>query len=184
MHVVGTLAEGTLMDAQTPDMQAVVERLEKQNRRLTVWGGAAFVLVVIGLTILLISLVQFRGEYSVGVASYYQAPVFVVTGEEGFALTVLDKDGLSVRPISAWDEGSRVWVNPDGLWIRDTRGLPRAMLSGSRGLALHDEDGHGRAALFLNEDGSPTLALYDKTGNIIWQAPPPNDAPEEAPPPD
>ncbi len=47
------------------------------------------------------------------------------------------------------------------------------------GFGLWDKNGKARAGLFLREDDSPLLMLYDENQDVVWQAPPPDDAPEE-----
>jgi hypothetical protein len=53
------------------------------------------------------------------------------------------------------------------------------VLKDGSGLGLYDAKGKTRGGLGVDDHG-PTVELFDEKGNIIWQAPPPDDAPEEA----
>ena len=61
-----------------------------------------------------------------------------------------------------------------GLGFIDQDGKPRVALVVAGGLSilgLYDRDGEQRATLLLMRDGTPQLALKDKTGKVIWEAP-------------
>jgi len=157
------------MDAQTPELQAVVERrcrklaerletvegqcgaLARQNRLLKIAGAMALVLVA-GIFVL---------DAATPMPEHLDVKRLYVVGEykpRGRWGVYQEKVSLRLFPNSGWVSGGiSAYASPDG----------------STGLDLLDMQDRRRAGLSLNEEGSPTLAFYDADGNVIWQAPPP-----------
>ena len=128
------------MTSPTPDLAAVMARLEKverQNRGLKTAGIAVLVLTVVGLLM---------GQ---------AMPRARIVEAEGFLL----KDGAG----KVWG-GLGVDENASRLFLADEKGKTRAELSGSKYgsmLLLRDENGKGRASLVLLKFNSG-LELYDE----------------------
>jgi len=79
-------------------------------------------------------------------------------------LCLYDEDGRGGVGLMVGDD-----VNPR-LTLRDKEGTLRGELSGTE-LRLCDSDGHLRAALTLDRQGSPTMGMFDKDGSVLWKAP-------------
>jgi hypothetical protein len=159
------------MTAQTPDLAAVVARLEKverQNRRLRGAGIAVLVLAVAGLLM---------GQ-AMPRARKVEAERFLLEDETGKvrAMLMVDKDGPG---LFLYDEngktrfGASVDKDGSGLGLLDENGNPRvALVVGTDGpiLTLTDENGKGRTTLAVPKKG-PKLALIDQNGKLIWSRP-------------
>ena len=159
------------MASQTPDLQAVAERLgkvEKQNRRLKSVGIAVLVLVsavlVIGQTVpkerILLEAEAFilrdkNGNIRAG----------LMVNEDGEATLFFgDKNGTTRAQLMVHEDGGPI------LTFRDKNGTARAGLmldeDGWPILSFYDKNGTVRAGLMLDEDGSPSLSFHDKNGTF------------------
>lgn len=151
---------------ETPDLEAVVKRLEKvesQNRRLK-WAG--------GLVLVVLCAVVLMGQASpkkriVEAEQFILRDVdgnmraFLSLVEDSPSLVLHDKHGNPVVLLGVFQDGS------PSLAFFDKQHNPCAVLSvsdGSPSLTLRDKDGKIRAKLSLFDDGSPSLALRDKDG--------------------
>ncbi len=130
------------MDMQTPQLQAVIERLEKvegrsralaqQNRRLKLVGVAA--LAVIPVLVLSCGANRLARETSVSPTGEHRIADLVRTKE----LQIVDDEGAVFATLCLDEHGPL--------------------------LALYDEKGKARAKLSVAEDG-PRLSLNDENGN-------------------
>lgn len=163
------------MTAQTPDLTAVVTRLEKverQNRRMKV--GGIMVLLVAGVGLLM-------GQ-AMPKATTVEAEAFVVrdaTGKQraalhlapdgGATLSLFDPAGIGRAALRVDREGS-----PD-LTLIDQAATNRAVLrvgrNGSPGLALSDAAGKPRATLYVVSDGSGLLQLSNQDEKVYSRVP-------------
>jgi hypothetical protein len=163
------------MAAQAPDpVTQRLDRLERQNYRLRLWGG----IVLVGLvTVLLLESVLPRRP-----ARTVEAEKFILVGPGGNL-----RAGLSVEPngmvgLAFLDKERRtragLAVQPDGspslrLFATDARSRVTLTVApdGSPMLLLLGPDEQPRAMLVVRAGGSPGLQLLDTGGRVIWRAP-------------
>ena len=137
------------MTSPTPDLAAVVARLEKverQNRRLKTAGIAVLVLAAAGLLM---------GQ-AMPKARTVEAEGFVLKDERG-----------EVRAKLAMDKGRPM------LALSDEHGMPRVGLLVDKDgpmLGMGDEYGMPRVELSVSKEG-PRLILADDNGKTIWRQP-------------
>jgi hypothetical protein len=127
------------------DMQSVndrLERLEKQNRRLKVWGGVAV-----------------GGLLSLGLFGFAAPICDIVTGER---LVIRDNSGRQRVGIDAYHNDA------PGLTLNDTSGRERAKMGlndkGDVTLSFFDEKGTAKASYLFAADGAPKTDA-PKTGD-------------------
>jgi hypothetical protein len=99
----------------------------------------------------------------------------------GGVLQILGADGKTLRAQLAAAGGAPGQpLNPasGGLEIRDMDGKPIArigtpanMPGASVGVQLWDANGNVRYVASLDNDGNPTIQLFDAGGNVVWSAP-------------
>ena len=138
----------------TQEVTARIERLERENRRLKLAGGAV-VAVLLGVAL-------------VGAVMPQEIPEVI----EARGIRVVDENG-TVRAemldggISYYDENGTVrsTVVANGFFYFDENVTTRAAMYAD-GITYADESGTMRAT--MNTDG---IVLYDTEGNVIWQAP-------------
>ncbi len=139
------------MTSYTPDLAAVVARLEKverQNRRLR---GAGIAVVAVA---------------AAGLLMGQAVPRAPIVEAEGFVLT--DARGI-VRAKLAMDKGRPMVA------LTDEYGMPRIGLIVDKDgpmVALGDENGMPRVELSVGKEG-PRLFLADANGKKIWGQPSP-----------
>lgn len=163
------------MTAQTPDLAAVVTRLEqveRQNWRLKVGGILVSLVVCAGLLM---------GQ-AMPKATTVEAEAFVVrdaTGKQraalhlapdgGATLSFFDPAGIGRAALRVDREGS-----PD-LTLIDQAAKNRAVLrverNGSPGLVLFDAAGKPRATLYVVSDGSGLLQLSNQNEKVYSRVP-------------
>ena len=152
------------MASETPDLQAIMERLEKvekQNRRLKQAG--ATVLTLCAAFVLM-------GQTSPK-SRTVEAEEFIVRDANGEMQMVLNT--VEGRPfISLYDANTARVVlcisKGPALILRDANGTERASLGlvdGKSVLTLRDANEQARAVLWM-EDTGPGLALYDANGTF------------------
>ena len=188
-----------MMNTQTPDLQAVVERqcrelaerldkvedqcgaLAKQNRRLKI-AGVMLLVIIGGVTLLCLA----KGHPAV-----IRAEKLEVRDAAGRTRVLLTEDVLRFFAANGDRQFSLTCSdNPDiGAWLSVYNRYGYLYLRPC-GVNLHEADSTERLILGNDVWGPEfskrplwSLSLHDKDGNVIWQAPPPDDAPEEAPPP-
>jgi len=167
------------MTTQTPDIEALaerVERLERQNRQMKQTG----IVAVLGISALLLT-AQTPTRKTIE-ANVLVAKAFVLTDQNGMQRAELSMTGGAPGlSISGTDKASALLaVNSDG---------PFLLLSGPQGelsvnldlIQLSDRQGF-RSVLGVTNIVFPTtgeshktsaaaLTMFDKEGKLIWQAP-------------
>jgi hypothetical protein len=154
------------MNAQTADLQTVVERLEKverqsralgkQNRRLKVGGVMALTLVA--------------GAMLMGAAipksTDYSTSDFKFRSLQVRELIIVDEEQRSRAQLCTSDDASLLkFYDKQG-----TCGFVLLTADDGSGLILHDTKGRMRFALGTPE-GKPNLEMYDEVGTLVWKAP-------------
>ena len=175
--------EGTAMIAQTPDLAAVVEHLEKLERELR--GEKRrnrWLLVAVGLGI--VGLVLAWTLANTATTAQAQGPRVIRANQ-----FILEDENGKTR--------ASLFLHNDGpvLALVDENGKPRATLTAAKAgpsLSLHDEISRTRVALRLDKEGpvvslacengttcawlsvnknGPRLVLWDENGKTIWTEP-------------
>jgi hypothetical protein len=163
------------MTAQTPDLAAVVARLEKVERQN--WRMKAG-----GILVLLVASAGLLMGQAMPKATTVEAEAFVLRDaagkqraalylppEGGAALSFFDPAGIGRAALRVDREGS-----PD-LTLFDQAAKVRAVLrverTGLPGLVFFDQAGKARATLYVVSDGSAVLQLSDKDERVFWRAP-------------
>ncbi|HSB69691.1 MAG TPA: hypothetical protein VLT62_10190 [Candidatus Methylomirabilis sp.] len=133
------------MTAQTPDLAAVVtrlERVERQNRRMRVGG----------IMVLLVASVGLLMGQAMPKATTVEAEAFVVrdsTGKQRVALHLAPDGGAALS-----------FFDPAGMG----RATLRVDREGSPDLTLLDQAAQNRAVLRVERSGAPRLILFDPAG--------------------
>ena len=92
---------------------------------------------------------------------------------------VLDTEGVPRAWINTGSRGgddpdhaSFVVVAPDGRTTTARLGMGDArVISRATSLRLSDLQGNPRVAIRVEEDGSPSMRMFDAAGNVTWSAP-------------
>ena len=167
-------------------VEARLEKLERDNRRLRMAFGAVLLAIVAVVALGAVSANQ--------IPDVIEAHAFRVRDENGTARVAMGADGIFY-----WDENGtmRASMVADGILYWDENGTGRASM-GADGISYRDEDGTTRAIMdadgisYLDEDGNtrakmgainlvtpatgaetryPALfALYNADGTVLWQA--------------
>jgi len=70
------------------------------------------------------------------------------------------------------DHASFVVVAPNGTTTTARLGMGDArVISRATSLRLSDLQGNPRVAIRVEEDGSPSIRMFDAVGNVTWSAP-------------
>ena len=171
------------MDTEKPDLQAVVERLEKverQNHRLRLAGAVA--LLLIGAVVLVGATTPKNTDHSTSDFKFKSVEVekLVVRDKQGEtrALLVVDKDGPGLMLYDSQGETrTSLTVDEAGPKLRllDAKGRTRfgvGVLKDESIGALIDAKDETGDTLGIAENG-PRLILCNENEKIIWQAPSP-----------
>jgi len=124
------------------DIEQRVERLERENRRLKLAGGAV---VAVLLTVALVGAVMPQAT---------EMQELNVRGQ-------IYAERIMTRMVRIIDDGSletrvpRIQLDPDGIYLRDASGNNKAML----------------ATVDTGATTTGILAFLDSNGNITWRAP-------------
>ena len=169
------------------DIERRVERLERENRRLKVAGGAV---VAVLLTVALVGAVMpqeipeiieargFRVIDADGTMRVLMTAEAILYSDESGQLRV----GMTADGIGYGDENGevRVFMNADAIAYADENGTLRASMT-AEGISYFDENDNGRVQLGRAEIVTPStgaettypaaVVLYDAEGNVIWRAP-------------
>ena len=127
-----------------------IERLEKQNRQMKVWGGTALGALVAGLgfsfaqpnmvcdtvTAERFNLVNYQGETRATLDAY---------GRDEAILQLNQKDGQGSITLAMGDDGAGK-------------------------IAMADSNGRVRTTMTLGKDGIPEFAFYSEKGEVLRQS--------------
>jgi len=191
-------AEGAVMASEATGLtqvEARLEKLEQQNRRLKFVGIVVVLFAVAGLLmgqalprsrtieaeeiVLRDSAGTPRAVWSLKPDGAPTLAFFDPTGKARAWLGVkaggspyllfADQGGKPRAGLTVKDDGS-----PD-LTLIDLAGNPRALLQvpsdGQAGLALYDHLGRARLGVSVSRSGLPDVRLLDKDGKVVWKAP-------------
>jgi hypothetical protein len=157
------------------DLSAVVARVEKlewENRRLKIVGGA----VLLGLVAACTSAAVMPQE----VPELIEARSFAVVDEDGTT-----RAGITSVGIGYHDERGnlRALLSPGGIAYIDENGTTRGRIEAG-GSSYFDENGEIRARIvvggssYFDENGEirarivdDSFTYFDENGDVIWQAP-------------
>lgn len=142
------------MTRQTPDLQAVVQRLDRLERDIRWWKGLASGLFVL-LGVLLLA--GATGERTTQSLDEVRAGQFVL----------VDAKGASRASLRVGTDGSTAlaFTDPDGRLLAGLVALP----DGSSRLRFYDKGGKVRGGLGIQSDGTVGLALADRDGALhLW----------------
>lgn len=92
---------------------------------------------------------------------------------------VLDTEGVPRAQINTGsrrgedpDHASFVVLAPDGTTTSARLGMGDAgVISRATSLSLRGPDGRPRVAIRVEEDGTPSMRMFDAAGNVTWSAP-------------
>jgi hypothetical protein len=166
------------MAEQTLNLHTLANRLEKmerQNRRLKLWG------------ILLLTLGLIVGSLGIGMSANnpLNPPLFMAKMIVAEEIHIVDKDKNMVAKLGVKDKtnaiiGGQKVVDPGGvtLLLSDKSNNSRISIGFGLGVAsimLYDENsktGNADTIAMLTVSGGQPLLSFVKNGQTIWQAPP------------
>jgi hypothetical protein len=180
------------MNDLTVDPRALLDRIERFERKNFVIQAAGLALLIVAAGVLINDRVNHSREI--------RAREFLVQDRDGKERVRLraghlffeEPDGRPRATLAANDNeavlllagktknsnGAYLDVERDGstsLVLADQKGKNRDYLSierdGSTALVLSDHEGKTRISIQVDAQGNPTLSLYDKDGKAMWWAP-------------
>jgi hypothetical protein len=156
------------IEGKSDEVNARLERLESENRRLRCWLGAVAVGAIV--PILLAASHEKGGKTVEATKIVLKDATGKVRAELGTqpdgsaALALLDEEGATVVKLSgqntapilemAGGAGGSVWLT-----------------SSTTGASLSLAKGNGELALATNASGQPSIKMQDRDGKVIWNAP-------------
>ena len=159
-------------ERETMDLERRVEKLERENRRLKIVGGAVLLALAAACTS--------AAVIPQGVPDVLEARTFAVIDEDGTIRARITPVGVGYH-----DENGnlRTLLSPGGIAYIDRNGTIRGRIEAG-GSTYFNENGEIRARIeatgssYFDENGEirarivdDSFTYFDENGDVIWQAP-------------
>jgi hypothetical protein len=169
------------------DLEQRVEKLERENRRLKLAGGAVVaVLLAVGLVGAVMpqeipEVIEAR-QFRVIDANGTERVLMIAEGIGYYDENGKERSQMHAEGIAYYDENgeNRGRMTAEGIGYFDENGQNRSQMHAG-GISYFDENGNGRAQLGRAKIVAPStgaettypaaVILYDAEGKVIWQAP-------------
>jgi hypothetical protein len=142
------------MMSETTVLEARVDKIERDNRRLKLTVGA--LLLVLAAIPLIGAVMPEQVQDAVFARAFY------VEDENGITRAAMNDLGIAY-----YDENgtTRATMADVGIWFNDENGNGRASMS-DLGIGYRDENGNIRVT--VDDDG---ITYWDENGNTVWMSP-------------